>query len=118
MPSLDAVMWMVAAARPGDHVERLKPVEHVLERLGLRVAGVVAPDVEGEAVLAHDPERRTYPAHRAHAVADVREQRRRLGCQLARVRLVRGPVGVQDELGRVRAALDWSSRSSLERSPR
>ena len=38
-PSLDAVMWMsVAVARPGDQVERLKAVEHVLERLGLRAA--------------------------------------------------------------------------------
>ena len=43
-------MWIaLLLAGPGDQVERLEAVEHVLERLGLRAARVAAPDVEGEA---------------------------------------------------------------------
>src|SRR5215213_6857864 len=35
--------------RPGDHVERLQPVEHELERERLPAAAVAALDVEGKA---------------------------------------------------------------------
>ena len=73
-------MDRAAVAGPGDQVQRLEAVEHVLERLGLGAVRVAAPDVEGEAGGvdsgsgpdgSRHGERRLRTRDLAHALADV-----------------------------------------------